>query len=79
MKVKLEVNNEYVTKPIYNVIGSIVGREEPDRMVLIGSHRDSWVFGGVDATSAVSVKMEISRALGENKLVSPYVDCSKLQ
>ena len=65
MKIRLEVNNEYVIKPIYNVIGSIVGREEPDRMVLIGSHRDAWAFGGIDATSAVAVIMEISRGLSE--------------
>ena len=70
---RLEVNNELVTKPIYNVIGTIVGREEPDRMVLIGSHRDAWAFGAIDATSAIAVTMEISRALGKYRSIEMTV------
>ena len=65
LKVRLEVNNDYVTKPIYNVIGTVFGKDEPDRMVLMGSHRDAWVFGGVDPSSSSSVMMEVSRGIGE--------------
>ena len=61
---RLEVNNEYVTKPVYNVIGSVLGREEPDRWVLMGSHRDSWGPGAVDPSSSAAVMMEVSRGLG---------------
>ena len=39
-----------------------------DRYVLLGNHRDAWVFGAIDPTSGTSVMMEVSRAFG--KLVS---------
>ena len=61
----MEVNNDLETKTIYNVIGQIRGAEEPDRYVLIGNHRDAWVFGAADAVSGTSVLMELSRGLGE--------------
>ncbi|XP_020630243.1 N-acetylated-alpha-linked acidic dipeptidase 2-like isoform X4 [Orbicella faveolata] len=65
LKVRLEVNNQFVTKPIFNVIGTILGKEEPDRLVLMGNHRDAWVFGGVDPSSGTAVMMEASRGIGE--------------
>ncbi|EDO40715.1 predicted protein, partial [Nematostella vectensis] len=61
---RLIVNNEFVTRPGYNVIGTITGQEEPDRIVLYGNHRDAWVFGGVDSSSGSAVMMELSRGLG---------------
>ena len=62
---RLEVNNQFVTLPAYNVIGTILGKEEPDRLVLMGNHRDAWVFGGVDPSSGSAVMMEVSRGLGK--------------
>lgn len=50
--------------PIYNVIGTIRGSEEPDRHVIVGNHRDSWVFGAVDALSGTTTTNEIARVLG---------------
>lgn len=34
-----------------------------DRYVLLGNHRDAWMFGAVDPTSGTSVMMEVSRVL----------------
>ncbi|KAL9983851.1 hypothetical protein ACROYT_G006092 [Oculina patagonica] len=65
LKVRLEVNNQFVTKPAFNVIGTIIGKEEPDRLVLMGNHRDAWVFGGVDPSSGTAVMMEVTRGIGE--------------
>lgn len=36
----------------------------PDRYVIYGNHRDSWVHGAVDPSSGTSVLLEISRVLG---------------
>ena len=47
------------------MIGTILGKEEPDRLVLMGNHRDAWVFGGVDPSSGTAVMMEASRGIGE--------------
>ncbi|XP_048578299.1 glutamate carboxypeptidase 2 isoform X2 [Nematostella vectensis] len=65
MRVKLEVHNKLEIKTIYNVIGTIYGQEEPDRYVLMGNHRDSWVFGAIDASTGTAVTAEISRGFGK--------------
>ena len=61
----MEVNNKLETRTIRNVIGTITGRVEPDRYVIIGNHRDAWVYGGSDPSSGTSILMELSRGLGE--------------
>lgn len=35
-----------------------------DELVLLGNHRDAWVFGAADASSGTAALMELSRALG---------------
>lgn len=65
LTLRLIVNNEFLVRPAYNVIGTINGKEEPDRVVLLGNHRDAWVFGGVDPSSGSAVMMEVSRGVGE--------------
>ena len=62
--VRMEIHNKYFEEYIYNVIGTIYGQEEPDRYVLMGNHRDSWVFGAVDAVSGTAVTNEVARGLG---------------
>lgn len=62
--INLEVHTENTLKNVSNVIGTIKGSVEPDRVVLIGSHRDSWVKGAVDSVGGTSIMMELSRALG---------------
>lgn len=65
--VSMNVSNYYEVKSIYNVIGTMYGSVEPDRIVLIGNHRDSWVNGAVDASTGTTVTTEIARGLGELK------------
>ena len=64
-KVKLEVNNREEVRTIYNVIGRIDDTLEPDRYVIIGSHRDAWMFGSVDPISSQASLMEIVRVFGK--------------
>ncbi|XP_022779944.1 N-acetylated-alpha-linked acidic dipeptidase 2-like [Stylophora pistillata] len=65
LTLRVEVNNSLETKTIYNVIGQIRGTVEPDRYVLMGNHRDAWVFGAADPVSGTAVLMELSRGLGK--------------
>jgi len=51
--------------PIWNVVGTITGSEEPDKVVMIGNHRDAWTCGAVDPNSGSSSMLEIARVLGE--------------
>ena len=67
--IRLEINNKIVMKSIYNVIGTIYGQEEPDRYVLIGSHRDAWLFGAADPSSGTATLPEISRAVAIGKML----------
>ncbi|KAJ1925808.1 Vacuolar protein sorting-associated protein 70 [Tieghemiomyces parasiticus] len=50
--------------PIWNVVARIKGWQEPDRVVIAGSHRDSWVFGAADPGSGTTTLFETARALG---------------
>lgn len=63
VRVHLELEFDYSTKDIWNVVGSIRGHEEPDRLVIIGNHRDAWVYGAGDPHSGTSTMLEIARAL----------------
>eukprot|EP01135_Chromosphaera_perkinsii_P001564 Nk52_evm34s207 gene=Nk52_evmTU34s207 len=62
--VKLEVYTEFVVKPIYNVIGKIHGSVEPDRVVLLGNHRDAWIYGAADPNGGTAAMLEIARVMG---------------
>ncbi|KAL3873961.1 hypothetical protein ACJMK2_037036 [Sinanodonta woodiana] len=63
--IKISTRNEEVMT--YNTIGILRGQVEPDRYVLLGNHRDAWVFGAFDPSSGTAVMMEIARAMGEIK------------
>ena len=36
-----------------------------DRYVVVGNHRDAWVYGAVDPSSGTAAFMEVSRVFGE--------------
>ena len=55
---------DYQVRTIWNVIATIPGTVEPDRWVMIGNHRDAWVYGAVDPGSGTAATMEMCRALG---------------
>jgi N-acetylated-alpha-linked acidic dipeptidase len=54
----------YKIRPVWNVIATLAGQVEPERWVLIGNHRDAWVYGAVDPNSGTASTLETCRALG---------------
>jgi len=48
--------------------------------VLLGNHRDAWVFGAADASSGTAAMMELSRVLGEQLKKGQYksIKCREL-
>ncbi|KAJ6664875.1 hypothetical protein lerEdw1_005847 [Lerista edwardsae] len=64
-KVRMNIHTNNKITRIYNVIGTIKGKVEPDRYVIFGGHRDSWVFGGIDPTTGAAVLQEVARSLGK--------------
>ncbi|XP_072520941.1 aminopeptidase NAALADL1 [Salminus brasiliensis] len=63
--VKLDVYNAGELRDSANVMGVIWGSVEPDRYVMYGNHRDSWVHGAIDPSSGTAVMLEITRILGQ--------------
>ena len=63
-EVGMVVGMNYQLRKIWNVIATIPGTDEPDRWVMLGNHRDAWVYGAVDPGSGTAATMETCRALG---------------
>jgi len=66
-RVHLKIDMDNSIKPYYVVEARIRGSELPDEWVVLGNHRDAWVFGGVDPSSGTASMMEMTRALGQLK------------
>jgi hypothetical protein len=65
VRVKMSNKMSFQEKtPIYNVIGEIKGNLEPDRAVIMGNHRDAWVFGAADPNSGSACLNEVARSFG---------------
>ncbi len=62
--VRIRVRNDDKVRPIWTVTAKIRGAAEPDRWIIVGNHRDAWVYGGVDPSSGSASMMELARALG---------------
>jgi hypothetical protein len=56
---------EVIRQPIYNVVGKIVGYEQPEKTIIVGNHRDAWCFGAGDPGSGTAVFLEVVRIFGE--------------
>ncbi|KAI9486684.1 MAG: hypothetical protein EXX96DRAFT_550094 [Benjaminiella poitrasii] len=63
--VEMENIVDYKVTPIWNVIGRIEGSVEPHRSIILGNHRDAWVYGAVDPSSGSAILLEIARVLGQ--------------
>ena len=63
--VRLRVKSDDKVRPIWTVTGMIRGRERPDEVVILGNHRDAWIYGGVDPSSGSAALMELARTLGQ--------------
>lgn len=65
VQVHLKTDMDYQTRTIWDVIARIDGELEKDRWVVMGNHRDAWVFGAVDPNSGTAAMLEVSRAFGQ--------------
>jgi N-acetylated-alpha-linked acidic dipeptidase len=65
VKVHLKIEMPNGTQPYLVVEGRVRGSELPDEWIVLGNHRDAWVFGGVDPSSGTASMMEMTRALGQ--------------
>ncbi len=63
-EISMTVSMDYAIRKIWNVIATIPGTVEPDRWVMVGNHRDAWVYGAVDPGSGTAATLEMCHALG---------------
>ena len=65
VKLRLKTDMDYKLRKIWDVVARIDGNEEKDRWVVLGNHRDAWVFGAVDPNSGTTAMLEVGRGFGE--------------
>ena len=63
--VHMQLKMDFQIRPIWDNIAVLKGSEEPGREVIIGGHRDAWVFGAQDPNSGSAVVLEAARVIGE--------------
>jgi N-acetylated-alpha-linked acidic dipeptidase len=62
--VHLVSQQDYQRRIIWDVIGKIEGSQEPDTWVIVGNHRDAWVYGAVDPNSGTAAMLEAAHGIG---------------
>jgi N-acetylated-alpha-linked acidic dipeptidase len=61
--VRLRVRTDERVRPVWTVTGAIRGSERPDQLVIVGNHRDAWLYGGVDPSTGTAAVMELAEAM----------------
>lgn len=64
VKVHLVSQQDYQRRTIWDVVGKIKGTEDPDNWVVVGNHRDAWVYGAVDPNSGTAAMLEAVHGIG---------------
>lgn len=65
VKVKIHLKQNYRYWTIWDVIGKIKGTKYPDEWVVLGNHRDAWVYGAVDPNSGTAAMLETVHGFGD--------------
>jgi N-acetylated-alpha-linked acidic dipeptidase len=63
-KAHVEIDMDDEIRSIWVVEGRIRGSDNPDELVILGNHRDAWVYGAVDPSSGTATQLEAARVLG---------------
>jgi N-acetylated-alpha-linked acidic dipeptidase len=64
VKVHLVSQQDYQRRIIWDVTGKIPGSTYPDDWVIVGNHRDAWVYGAVDPNSGTAAMLESVHGVG---------------
>jgi len=63
LRMRVQVEMDYRIRPIWNTVGILKGTVQPDHWVIVGCHRDAWVYGANDPHTGNAVQMEMIRAV----------------
>jgi N-acetylated-alpha-linked acidic dipeptidase len=64
-KIHMNIQMDYGQRRLINVVGKIPGAVAPDEWIVVGSHRDAWVYGASDSVSGHVSMMAVARAMSE--------------
>jgi len=64
VKVHLVSQQDYQRRIIWDVIGRIEGSQDTDSSVIVGNHRDAWVYGAADPSSGTASMLEAVHGVG---------------
>ena len=64
VKVHMVLQQDYALHTIWDVEGTIPGTGSPEDWVIVGNHRDAWVFGAVDPGSGTAAMLEAVHGVG---------------
>ena len=62
--VHMVLDQKYALHTIWDVTGKIPGTQCPNDWVIVGNHRDAWVFGAVDPNSGTAAMLEAVHGVG---------------
>lgn len=65
VRVHLVNDQDYQRRIIWDVIGKIKGTDLTDETVIVGNHRDAWVYGAVDPVSGTAAMLEAVHGVGQ--------------
>ena len=65
VRMETEVWTGWARLPV--VVGTVRGRAEPDRYVMLAGHVDSWFYGAIDNAAANATTLEVMRLLAEHR------------
>ena len=63
-KIHMKLDMDYGQRRLINVVAKIPGAVAPE-WIVVGSHRDAWVFGASDSVSGHVSMMAVARAMSE--------------
>src|ERR1700728_1733429 len=64
-RIKMHLKQDYQFRTLWDVIGKVKGSELPEEWVVVGNHRDAWVYGAVDPNSGTAAMLESVHGVGE--------------
>ncbi len=64
VSIHLVSDQDYQVRTIWDVIGKIKGTDRSDDWVVVGNHRDAWVYGAVDPNSGTAAMLEAVHGFG---------------
>jgi N-acetylated-alpha-linked acidic dipeptidase len=65
VRVKMHLKMAAPYKTIWDVIGTVRGKELPEEWAIGGNHRDAWVYGAVDPGSGTAAMLESVHGIGD--------------